>query len=461
MAQTGTLYTVQFFATGGQDPKQFAITGGFLPASLTLNPTNGVLAGTPIDGSTGALTLTVTDAKGCSVSGIFNLTVSIGSNVTVQMVTSDLQPVVANVPVVQQVKATGGVGSITFAVVDGTLPSGLALSPSGDLTGVATTPGSVTFTIQAQDAQGHTARQSYTLNVAPPAAPPAPVCALTVLPANMQNGTVGQAYSNNLSVTGGAGTTTYSVAPNALPNGITLNPTTGLLAGTPSIAGAYAFWVNVQNGTCETNKQYALTVNNSVTPVIPQTLTRGNKVLITNAAGIVTIKVSGRALVAVSQTDPATNRIGQVSVTSADSSTVLTITVKKAAGSSGLVEIGTITADGDLSSLAGTPVNIVGGGLSVTGRLSNVTLNSMQHATLNARDSIGAVTIQNYVDSWVRSPQINKVNLTTVTTNNAGVAFGIQAPSISAVTVKSLKKFKWKKTGAVDQSSGDFHVLKQ
>ena len=467
-AQVGIAYSLQFTTTFNNGPIQYSLTAGALPAGLTLTP-GGLLSGIPSGGS-GSFTITVTDARSCTVSKSFNLTVSIGASVIV-ITAPTLQSVTVNVPVVQQVTASGGSGPITFAVVEGALPSGLALSPAGDLTGVATTPGLASFTIQAQDSQGHSARQSYTLTVAAPAAPAAPpvqpeqtdpVCALTVLPANMQNGTVGQAYSNNLSVTGGAGTTTYSVVPNAIPNGLTLNPTTGLLTGTPTIAGSYAFWVNVQNGTCETNKQYAITVNNSVTPVIPQTLTRGNKVLITNAAGIVTLKVSGRALVAVGQTDPATNRIGQVSVTSAGSSTVLTITVKKKdRNSDGLVEIGTIAADGDLSSVAGTPVNIVGGGLAIAGKLSSVTLNSLQHATIIAGTSIGAVTIQNYVDSWVRAPQINKVNLSNVTTNNGGLPFGIQAPAINAVTVKSLKKFKWKKTGAADQAAGDFHVQKQ
>ena len=184
--------------------------------------------------------------------------------------------------------------------------------------------------------------------------------------------------------------------------------------------------------------------------------------LVTNAAGIVTIKVSGHAGVTVSQTDPTTARIGQVDVTGSDSRTTLTITVKKANRSSnGLVEIGMITMDGDLATIAGSAVNIVGGGISITGRAGSVNLNSLSNSTLTVGGALGAVIIKNFANRHVLASQISKVNLSTVTTSNGGVPFGIQSPAINSVTVKSPKGFKWKKAGPVDQSLVDFHVQKQ
>jgi|GEM_PF-3119048 len=448
-AQVGVSYSQQFTAANGTLPLVFSQTAGALPIGLTLS-NSGLLSGIPTGGS-GAFTITATDANGCAASQDYVLTVSIGPPVFV-LTAPTIQSVTVNQPVVQQLTASGGTGPVTFAVVDGTLPSGLTLSANGDLTGVATDLGTAVVTIQAQDSAGHTARQSVTLNVV--TAP----CALILTPVNLRNGTVGQSYSTQLSAAGGtSASTTYAVFSNTLPTGLTLSAA-GLLAGTPTTEGSADFWVRAQNGNCSISNHYAITINatGSGGPTVI------NKVLVTNAAGVVTLKVSGTAGIAVSQVDPNTSRIGQVTVTGTDAHTVLSITVKKANGNSdGLVEIGTITTDSDLASLAGTPVNIVDGALSIAGKVGSLTLNSMNTATLTAGGAIGSVTIKNFASSHVTAPQISKVNLGTVTTNNAGVAFGIQAPAINAVTVKAPKGFKWKKTGAADQALGDFHVQKQ
>ena len=232
----------------------------------------------------------------------------------------------------------------------------------------------------------------------------------------------------------------------------------GFLAGTPTGGGADVSWVRAQNGSCSVSNHYAITISasGSGNPAVV------NKVLVTNTAGIVTIKVSGTAGLVVSQADANTNRIGQVTVTGTDAHTILTITVKKAShGSDGLVEIGTISTDSDLASLVGAPVNIVNGGVTIAGKAGSLTLNTLSHATVTAGGAIGTVTIKNFANSHVVAPQIGKVNLSTVTTNNGGVAFGIQSPALAAVTVKSPKGFKWQKAGAVDQALGDFHVVKQ
>jgi hypothetical protein len=75
---------------------------------------------------------------------------------------------------------------------------------------------------------------AYTYNPGPALLFPAP-----------PGGEVGVAYSNQLTVTGGTSPFTWSVSAGALPPGVTLNASTGLLSGTPTTAGSYSFTVKV------------------------------------------------------------------------------------------------------------------------------------------------------------------------------------------------------------------------
>src|SRR5205807_2995360 len=55
--------------------------------------------------------------------------------------------------------------------------------------------------------------------------------------------------------TGGTGGYTYSILSAKLPNGVTLNPTTGVISGTPTEYGTFSYVVQVkdsQNNTATT-----------------------------------------------------------------------------------------------------------------------------------------------------------------------------------------------------------------
>ena len=66
----------------------------------------------------------------------------------------------------QTLTGTGGTGLYSFTVASGTLPAGLALSASGQLAGTPTAPGSSTFTVQANDANGNIGTRTYTVAIA-------------------------------------------------------------------------------------------------------------------------------------------------------------------------------------------------------------------------------------------------------------------------------------------------------
>ncbi len=75
--------------------------------------------------------------------------------------------------------------------------------------------------------------------------------ALKVTSAALPNGTVGTAYSQTLSASGGSGTYSWSVTNGSLPAGLSLS-TGGAITGTPTAAGPANFTVQVKDGSQNT-----------------------------------------------------------------------------------------------------------------------------------------------------------------------------------------------------------------
>lgn len=150
----------------------------------------------------------------------------------------------------QTLTASGGKAPYTWTLASGSLPTGLQLSTAGVISGTPTTAGASTFSVKVTDSSTtpQSATQSLTLTISGSISP-------TTLPA----GTVGTAYSQQLSATGSSGTFTYAVTSGSLPAGLTLS-STGLLSGTPTTAATSTFTV-----TATDNSTPAFTVIQSFT----------------------------------------------------------------------------------------------------------------------------------------------------------------------------------------------------
>ena len=147
-----------------------------------------------------------------------------------------------------QIHAIGNFGPFTFAVVAGELPPGISMdqtSPNGvTFSGSCGSPGTYNFMVQVDDSAGSYMRKEYTLQI-------------TALANNaaLPQGFVGIAYSTQLTRAGFTGANlTWSVVLGVLPDGLTLDPNTGIISGTPTTEALWTFTVAESDGIgqCET-----------------------------------------------------------------------------------------------------------------------------------------------------------------------------------------------------------------
>jgi uncharacterized protein YhjY with autotransporter beta-barrel domain len=259
-------YSQSFTATGGVGPYSFVISSGALPAGLALD-SSGALSGTPTAPGTYNFAVDVTDTglagpgAPYGTSAAYVLTVS---TPTITVSPSTLPTPVVGVAYSQTVTANGGVPGYTFSVSGGTLPPGLSLSPGGTLSGTPQAAGGYSFSIQAIDSNGQSGAQLYGFTINAPA--------IDIQPAAVPAGTVGAAYSETLSASGGTAPYTFSLVSGALPPGMTLSGA-GALEGTPTSAGTFTFTARVTDsssgGPYTADRSYSLVIGSPTINVDP------------------------------------------------------------------------------------------------------------------------------------------------------------------------------------------------
>ena len=135
--------------------------------------------------------------------------------------------------------------------------SGIPLAPPRATTGTPTAAGTFPVTVEVTDAGGK--KETRALSIVIHAVP-------AITTASLPGGSVERAYSAALAASGGTAPLKWSVQSGALPSGLTLNDSTGVIAGTPDQEGSYTFTVRVTDAA-GASAERALTL--AIAPVQP------------------------------------------------------------------------------------------------------------------------------------------------------------------------------------------------
>jgi uncharacterized protein (TIGR03437 family) len=247
----GAAYSQTVAVTGGVSPYTWSLNSGALPTGLTLNATTGLISGTP--SATGSFSFTIGVKDSASPSDTTSQAYTVAISNALVITTTSLPNGTTNIAYSQTVGATGGTPPYTFSVSAGALPAGLTLTASsGLISGVPTTAGSSSFTIQVKDSLSATATQGLSITIIAP---------LTITTASLPSASLNAAYSQTLTAAGGVSPYTWSLNSGTLPAGLTLS-TSGVISGTPTTAGTSNFTIGVKDSASPANTaSAALSIN--------------------------------------------------------------------------------------------------------------------------------------------------------------------------------------------------------
>lgn len=239
-ASVGNAYTGSCMGIGGIAPLSYRLTSGALPPGLSLNSGTGVISGTPMFASTLSFAVSVIDSVDQSVAFSVNNFVVTATPLTMSC---SLPSGATGSYYTGACSTTGGSPPASFSISAGDLPLGLSISGNGLINGSPATPGTSSFTVRAADRgsppQVAQLNQSITI-----------VAGQLTLNCYLGLASVNKPYaSSRCTASQGNPPYTYSIASGALPAGLTLNSSTGVVSGTPTVAGASSFVFQVTDSS--------------------------------------------------------------------------------------------------------------------------------------------------------------------------------------------------------------------
>lgn len=179
----------------------------------------------------------------------------------------------------------GGVGTKSYALTSGQLPSGMVLTSGGVVQGVPVTDGNFAAFVTISDEYGtevtieylFVVKQSANVSYNPPPA------------------IEGVPYEYNPELVGITGAV---VSSGTIPTGLSLNSTTGELTGTPSVSGSYPFSLTLTFDTIDEEVETSIVVYEEMTAEI---FTNGDSAGLIETSGSAEVKQSDSVQIEVNE----------------------------------------------------------------------------------------------------------------------------------------------------------------
>ncbi|MFP2906244.1 di-heme oxidoredictase family protein [Pyxidicoccus sp. 3LFB2] len=244
LTQAGTAgVTLSYQITATHSPTAYDALN--LPAGLNVDRTSGRISGAPAGAGTTRATISATNSSGTDSKALVFTIAEAGAPPSI---TSPLtQGGTVGTSLSYFITASNAPSS--YAATG--LPAGLSVNPaSGEISGTPTAAGTSSVVISATNASS-TDSKTLVFTIAEAAAPPSITSALT------QSGTVGMALSYSIT----ASNAPSSYAATGLPAGLSVNPVSGEISGTPTAAGTTSAIISATNAVGTDSKTLVFTIN--------------------------------------------------------------------------------------------------------------------------------------------------------------------------------------------------------